>query len=186
MGLKFFFIISIVYAIGVLTPCSADTAKHSMSKQNNSVNTNIATIPGGNYDGSTEGGVNRWSLSKMPLKVFIKPGTGVPGYYDGLMVDLKKCFQEWASASKGKIQFTFSDDASTSDIRCLWTNDANLMVIKDEGGQCHMVVNREGLAKADIMLLTVSLIDKKPLSFEELRGSFARDWPRSWLGWTQS
>jgi len=183
MVLKRLFIACMFYAMVASAPCSADTLKHSEQQQKELDQTKSTTIVGANLDGATELGVIRWNLNKMPLRVFIKPGTGIPGCHDNLASDLKQCFEEWASVSNGKIQFTFSDDISTSDIRCCWTDDPNLIMTKTELGQCHLAISREGIAKADIILLTVSLVDKKPLSPEELHAAALHEIGHA-LGWS--
>ncbi|MDZ4837115.1 MAG: tetratricopeptide repeat protein [Candidatus Melainabacteria bacterium] len=81
--------------------------------------------PGGADDymsGAASGGKYfRWS--RMPIRVFISSGTGVPGYQNSFHADLMYAFSQWALGSEGRIAFSLSTDISQSDIVCDWTGD---------------------------------------------------------------
>ncbi|MBX9572166.1 MAG: hypothetical protein K2X77_24950 [Candidatus Obscuribacterales bacterium] len=62
----------------------------------------------------------KWDLSKMPLKVFIKSGEGVAGYKPQFQEILKNAFSEWAHAANEKITFEFVDSLSAAQIECSW------------------------------------------------------------------
>jgi tetratricopeptide (TPR) repeat protein len=65
----------------------------------------------------------RWM--KMPIRVCIMPGNGVPGYQNSYYQDLMDSFSQWAVASGSRITFELSNDPGQSDITCEWTGDAN-------------------------------------------------------------
>jgi len=62
----------------------------------------------------------RWPRSKMPLRVYIKKGDGVPrcqaAYYDLV----KECCHEWELATASKVRFVFVDSVSDCDINVQW------------------------------------------------------------------
>jgi predicted Zn-dependent protease len=69
------------------------------------------------------GGVDvdkRWPRSKMPLKVFIKRGDGVPRYLPAYYDLVKECCHEWEVATKGKVGFVFVDSVADCDLDVEW------------------------------------------------------------------
>jgi tetratricopeptide (TPR) repeat protein len=71
--------------------------------------------------------LNRWSKEQMPLKVFIRDGSGVPGYEPAFGGVLRDAFNAWAACTSGLLQFSFVNDENSADIVCFWTaNKADL------------------------------------------------------------
>lgn len=62
-----------------------------------------------------------WPASKMPLKVFIADGTGVPNYRDTYRLLLMDAFDAWSNASKGKIDWMPVNSREQADLECSWT-----------------------------------------------------------------
>lgn len=65
----------------------------------------------------------RWM--KMPIRVCIMAGDGVPGYQSSYYQDLMDSFSQWAVASGSRITFELANNPAQSDITCEWTGDAN-------------------------------------------------------------
>lgn len=79
------------------------------------------------FAGAASGGkFFRWS--RMPIRVFIASGAGVPGYQNTYNQDLMDAFSQWAMGSQNRIAFSLSNDPSQSDIYCEWTGDPNRVV----------------------------------------------------------
>jgi tetratricopeptide (TPR) repeat protein len=71
--------------------------------------------------------LNRWSKEQMPLKVFIRDGSGIPNYESRFDDVLKDAFNAWAACTSNVVQFAFVNDESSADIVCSWTaNKADL------------------------------------------------------------
>lgn len=117
----------------------------------------------------TRQGVLRWPTSKMPLKVFIRNGQGVPGFDPSNQQLLTKSFQDWATASNGAVSFSFIKDPKQSDIECSWTNNPNTFTNKAEAGETNLMGDKAGLCRGTIKLLTVPLVPELPLTENRMR-----------------
>lgn len=80
------------------------------------------------YFGVVASGGKFFRWTRMPIRVFIASGTGVPGYQNLYNQDLMDAFSQWAVASQGRITFSLSTDPSQSDIQCDWTGDPKRVV----------------------------------------------------------
>ena len=67
-----------------------------------------------------DGKVVHWNLSKMPLKVFIKSGYGVPGWDSSMIPAVYAAYGEWYRASKYKISFKTTKNRDEADIVVGW------------------------------------------------------------------
>jgi predicted Zn-dependent protease len=68
---------------------------------------------------------------------------------------LKAAFQDWVSASAGKISIRFVDQPADADIECLWSSNPAQLRNRAEGGEAQ-VYSQDGLIqKATIIILTV-------------------------------
>ncbi len=61
-----------------------------------------------------------WPMSHLFLKVYIKPGDGVPRYKPTFQQAVQKACQEWQDASNCAVTFTFVDAPEGSDIQIEW------------------------------------------------------------------
>jgi tetratricopeptide (TPR) repeat protein len=118
-----------------------------------------------------ESGAHRWPAQKMPIKIFIQSGNGVPGYkpvYDEI---LRQCFSDWANAAKGLISFQYVDDPFKSDLECSWSNDPHTLANQAEAGETRLTTNKRTLAivHGSIRLLTVPLVQALPVTDNRLR-----------------
>lgn len=117
----------------------------------------------------TQQGTIRWSAQKMPLKVFIAPGTGVPNYVPEMGETLKKSFADWAQVSGGLLSFALVDSPQKADIECSWTNDPTRFKNIAEAGETLLFSNKSGLVKGKVTFLTVPLVAELPLTINRMR-----------------
>lgn len=97
----------------------------------------------------------RWSASRMPLKIYLKPGDGVPGYKPSYGAALENALQDWIKALEGKMSIVKVEDATKADIIVKWTNDLAAGVNRSEGGDVRYSATAAGIDHADVTLLTL-------------------------------
>ncbi|MCA9801046.1 MAG: tetratricopeptide repeat protein [Cyanobacteria bacterium HKST-UBA02] len=86
------------------------------------------------FAGVTPGGrICFWPRQKMPVKIFIAPGSPGDGYRDSFTRILFEAFSEWAKALDNRIVFTYLAGPQGADIICDWTGDPSRVV--QQGGQ---------------------------------------------------
>ena len=116
---------------------------------------------GGDYlaDISREG-VYHWLPQKLPLRVYISSGYGVPGYRNNYPNLVTEAFDEWVAASNNKLSWVQVNSAAQADVTVGFT--ANLQVHGNgaEAGRTESLtrVNRATgrgvLEKAKVSILT--------------------------------
>jgi tetratricopeptide (TPR) repeat protein len=102
-------------------------------------------------------GLMRWSPQRMPLKIYVKDGTQIPNFkpeYDGVVM---QCFADWASASEGKVRFTYIDDPAKADITVTWTNNPEELITAAEGGHAQVTMDGVHIVRCKIALLTTTV-----------------------------
>jgi len=62
-----------------------------------------------------------WPKEKMPLKVFIAPGTGVKGYQPAFKSYAIKSLDTWCAASGKKLNYTLEKNEDNADIKISWS-----------------------------------------------------------------
>lgn len=97
----------------------------------------------------------RWSANRMPLKIYLKPGDGVPGYKPSYGQALENALADWIKALEGKMSIVKVDDATKGDIVVKWTNDLTAGVNRSEGGDVRYSATAAGIDHADVTLLTL-------------------------------
>jgi len=80
------------------------------------------------YIGSAASGGKFFRWSRMPIRICIASGAGVPGYQNSYYQDLMDACSQWALGSQNRITFTLAADPSQADIVCDWTADPNRIV----------------------------------------------------------
>ncbi len=93
-------------------PPSTDYAAQTPSPQEDYLD---SVVSGGRYF--------RWPSEKMPIRVYIAPGTGAAGYRDSFSRALTDSFGVWTKGSDNRIAFWIVTDPSQADISCDWTDD---------------------------------------------------------------
>jgi len=117
-----------------------------------------------NYLGELNNHLNHWPASKMPVKVYIQPGDGLPGYTPTYMNILQDSFAAWQEASQGAITFRIVPDAKDANLVCSFISEPTSLQNSAEAGETNLFVNKEGLVKGTIKLLTVPLVPELPLT----------------------
>ena len=67
-------------------------------------------------------GVYTWMADKMPLKVWVSDGKGVPGYRPVFGKYIRSSFDLWCNASGNKLSWVEVTDPSKADITVQWTD----------------------------------------------------------------
>ncbi|HEY9793538.1 MAG TPA: tetratricopeptide repeat protein [Candidatus Obscuribacterales bacterium] len=104
---------------------------------------------------SCEHGAHRWSLSRMPLKVYMTDGRGVSQYQPAFAEAMLSAFRQWSIASGGNIAFQQVQDANAADITVEWTGDVSHLLKRIELGQatCDRM-DGDCIGHATIIMLT--------------------------------
>lgn len=97
----------------------------------------------------------RWSESKMPIKIYLRSGDGIPGYKQSYGKVLESALNDWIQALGSDVQIVRVDNPQKADIVVKWTNDLSAGVNRSEGGDVRYVATADGIQHADITLLTL-------------------------------
>lgn len=93
----------------------------------------------------------KWSASRMPLKVFIDE-TGVDSKVASkYRPELMRAFDEWTTASTGKIKFSIVESKDAADIVCRWLRPAKTSSTMGHG---QPFANKSGIVHAEVTLDT--------------------------------
>jgi len=129
------------------------------------INTAPAASPNAdNYLAELNNHLNHWPASKMPVRVYIKPGDGLPGYTPTYMNILQESFAAWQEASQGMVAFRMVPEAKDADLVCSFISEPSSLSNSAEAGETNLFLNKEGLVKGTIKLLTVPLVPELPLT----------------------
>ncbi len=69
-------------------------------------------------------GVYSWPVDRLPLKVYIPDGTGVPSYRSNFRQVLRECFDDWAVASGNRVAWLEVGSPQEADIVVKWRADS--------------------------------------------------------------
>jgi tetratricopeptide (TPR) repeat protein/predicted Zn-dependent protease len=109
--------------------------------------------------------IARWSLTRMPLRVFIESGASVKNYQPSYDASIAKALDLWCKATEGKLSWTVATDKAHSDIEVTYTADPAAVGKTEshsEAGICETHVLRQhgakigGIDHATIKLLTTN------------------------------
>jgi tetratricopeptide (TPR) repeat protein len=126
------------------------------------------------FAGACSGGrCYRWP--RMPIRVFVAPGAGVPGFRDSFFQVIHDAFSKWAVASENRLSFTLVQDRAQADIVCEWTSDANRVVEAGravEGGLTKL--SGQPQANGDVVIVGASITiltnrGGQPLSDDDMK-----------------
>ncbi len=122
-----------------------------------------------NYLGEMGERANRWPQNKIPIKVYIRPGDGVPGYKPIYMSIVEQSFNAWQAASQGGLSFQPVSDPGQADLECSFTDDSSTFKNRAEAGETYLLANGRGPFRGTIKLLTVPLVAALPLTDNRMR-----------------
>lgn len=97
----------------------------------------------------------KWPKTRMPLRVYIEPGTGVPFHRPEFDKQLMQACAVWTEASGGSITFAASADRKRSDIEVVWSNKRTEAIAATEAGHTRIFEDGRGITRATIKLFTV-------------------------------
>lgn len=136
---------------------------------NGMISTARAEISRDNYLGELYGHLTRWPDSKLPIKVYIAPGTGVTGYQPQYQQVLEESLATWQQGSQNKVTFKRVAKPSDADLVCSWTSDAMSFTNRAEAGETTVFTNSQGIVKGTIKILTVAQMAELPLTVNRLK-----------------
>ncbi|PWT94132.1 MAG: hypothetical protein C5B53_13780 [Candidatus Melainabacteria bacterium] len=96
----------------------------------------------------------RWEEDRMPVKVYVDSGEGVPGVDPFSESTAKSAFAEWEKASKGKVRFLYVEKENEADIKFRWTAQVQDLSQAAEGGETRVIPGFGGTRTAKILVLT--------------------------------
>lgn len=105
-------------------------------------------------------GFYTWPKDKLPVKVYFKPGDGVPGFKSYYPDILREAFNEWSQASNGRVAWKEVTDPNQANIRVAWSDQVVEEAAGTEAGKTRTYArynprtNWGVIDKADMRLLT--------------------------------
>jgi predicted Zn-dependent protease len=105
-------------------------------------------------------GYYTWPKEKFPVKVYMQPGDGTPGYKSYYPDMMRDCFNEWCQAAGGRLSWQEVNDPKNADIKINWSDQVVEEVAGTEAGKTRTYArynpntNFGIIQKADMRLLT--------------------------------
>lgn len=126
----------------------------------------------------SEGGrFHRWPPNRLPIKVWVSQGEGVPGFRPEFRAGFFEALNSWMKAAQGRLQYVLVDSKEQADLTGEWTG--NPYDVKPTGhnveqGVCLLSSLDRGrdsidIDRADIRILTIDRNNQQPLSDEEMK-----------------
>ncbi|MDR3613798.1 MAG: matrixin family metalloprotease [Candidatus Obscuribacterales bacterium] len=95
-----------------------------------------------------------WQSDKMPIKIYIAPGDGVPGYRPAFERIVKAAMIDWIKASNNSIGCAYQNSPTGADINIRFSNDPAQLSNRAEAGEAKYVGRAPALMHVDVVLLT--------------------------------
>jgi predicted Zn-dependent protease len=80
-------------------------------------------------------GMYQWTHNRLPIKVFIGPGSAVSGYRPQFDSMISNAFDTWCAASGNTLSWQQVDNAAHADVVISWTNHPTQRVNGTEAGE---------------------------------------------------
>ncbi|HEY9676430.1 MAG TPA: tetratricopeptide repeat protein [Drouetiella sp.] len=106
----------------------------------------------------TRQGTMRWPSERLPIKVYMRAGVGVPGFQPKYAEIVQQSFKDWSAASGGELSFKFVPAAAQSDVEVSWTNNPAKLANRAEAGEARLSSNSAGIVHCTIQFCTVPLM----------------------------
>jgi matrixin len=103
------------------------------------------------YLAQLNGDAYQWPKEKLPLKVYIDNGDGVPAYRPSMRAILVKCFDKWSEASQGRLAWKQVSDPSQADVTCKWAAELGTINGDVEAGKTQTEVVRHGRGQPEVI-----------------------------------
>lgn len=109
--------------------------------------------------------ISRWSMTQMPLRVYIEPTSSVANYNPEFSGSIERALNMWCTATNGKVRWTPAANDVEAEIVVRFTADPNEVGKSEshlEAGICEVSTKRmpgakiSGITKANIKLLTTT------------------------------
>ena len=68
----------------------------------------------------------RWPTEKVPLKVFLDRNSRIKEFRESFPAVLLRAFEEWSTATDGRLRFTETLDPANADIICRWVDSSTV------------------------------------------------------------
>jgi predicted Zn-dependent protease/TolA-binding protein len=111
----------------------------------------------------------RWPSRRMPIKVFIHDGSSTPGYQTCFRDILTRCFNDWSSASEGRVKFVMVPMAEEAQLEVVWEADPRCIADQAEAGEAKVYTDQDGIADCQVKIMTRSLSRDLPLTPNRMR-----------------
>lgn len=87
----------------------------------------------------TENGKNvRWSLSKMPLKIWVERSPqGIRNFQPAFISQISRALDTWAAALNHQLSYVLVSEREKADIRVTWTNTIDTQGHSSDGGTAY-------------------------------------------------
>jgi Matrixin len=111
-------------------------------------------------------GIYQWQPGKLPIKVCISSGAGVPGYRPTFPGMIRHAFDTWCAASGGKLSWKEVSSAAAADVNVCWTDHVTQRSNGTEAGEtnAYTKLNQStgrGIIYGARMLMLTQLPDKQ-------------------------
>jgi len=126
-----------------------------------------------------EEGYFNWPKESFPIRVFIKPGEGVPGFRANYPDIVRQSFDQWSMASAGKLSWIEVAAPDKAQIVCDWTGDPRELESGTEAGntKTYTIFNTQtnhGIISRATMSLATRLPDRL-LTDQEVEKTFLHE-----------
>jgi hypothetical protein len=98
-------------------------------------------------------GAARWPAKRLPVSYYIDEQPTVVGYRPSFKTAVESAMNAWTNASGGKIVFQ-PCDSRNAELHIGWTSDTKKMNFSQELGHTEVIADGEGIASANMLLLT--------------------------------
>lgn len=124
------------------------------------------------YSSISKEGIYRWAPERMPLRIYIEPGTGVMGYFARFDDVLLQAFQDWCKATSGNIAVTRVESQNQADIFCSWTSNPQEVTVsgtQGERGSARIIAKGNNILRATLKILTKPFLEDGYLSDDDMK-----------------
>ncbi|MBA3856996.1 MAG: hypothetical protein C0507_08830 [Cyanobacteria bacterium PR.3.49] len=119
----------------------------------------------------------RWPANRLPIKVWVAQGEGVPGFKPEFRNSFFDALNSWMKAGQGRLQYVLVESKEQADLTAEWTGspyDVKPTGHNVEQGVCMLKTLDRGhnfieIGRADIRILTIDRNNQQPLSDEEMK-----------------